>query len=151
MQGLGTAMRCVAALRRAPGDPARLREIAAAAAANAGPVAAAPARIRIRRRGWMAERGRGQVPARAQRDPRARPAAGRGLRRRRRARGTLGYPVALKLSSPSIQHKSDIGAVALGVSDAEMLVAEAERMLALPEAAGADLLVEEMCASPGSS
>ncbi len=31
VQGLGTAMRCVAALRRRPGDPARLREIAAAA------------------------------------------------------------------------------------------------------------------------
>ena len=56
--------------------------------------------------------------------------------------------VALKLSGPTIQHKSDIGAIALGIQTAPDLQREAERLLALPEALGAELLVEEM-APPG--
>ncbi len=60
----------------------------------------------------------------------------------------LHEPLVLKLSSPRIQHKSEIGAIAVGVSGSEGVAAEAGRLLALPEAEGASLLVEEM-APPG--
>jgi hypothetical protein len=56
----------------------------------------------------------------------------------------LGFPVAIKLSSPALQHKSDTGALELGIADAAGLRAAAERLLALPAAADADLLVERM-------
>ncbi|MCI4369278.1 MAG: acetate--CoA ligase family protein, partial [Thermoplasmata archaeon] len=37
------------------------------------------------------------------------------------AAGSLGYPVALKVASPDISHKTDVGGVALGLSGAEEL------------------------------
>ena len=45
---------------------------------------------------------------------------------------------------PAIQHKSDIGAIALGIESEAQLTREAARILSLPEAVGAELLVEEM-------
>ncbi len=45
-------------------------------------------------------------------------------------------------------HKSEIGAIALNIGDEESLRAKAEQLLALPEAEGAELLVEAM-APPG--
>lgn len=56
----------------------------------------------------------------------------------------VGYPVALKLSGPEIQHKSEFGAVALGIDGAAELTLACERLLALPAAQGAELLVERM-------
>lgn len=41
----------------------------------------------------------------------------------------LGYPVALKILSPDISHKSDVGGVALDLPDAPTVKAAAERML----------------------
>ena len=41
----------------------------------------------------------------------------------------LGYPVALKALAPELVHKSDVGAVALGVPDAPLLRRQAEAML----------------------
>ena len=61
----------------------------------------------------------------------------------------IGWPVALKLSGPEIQHKSEIGALALGLGSTGELRAEVERMLALPEAEGAELLVEAMSPTGG--
>ena len=58
----------------------------------------------------------------------------------------LGYPVALKLLSAEVVHKSDVGGVALALSDAEAVRREAERMLAL--AADGRLMVQRM-AAPG--
>jgi len=43
--------------------------------------------------------------------------------------GELGYPVALKILSPDISHKSDVGGVALDLPDAASVKAAAERML----------------------
>ena len=60
----------------------------------------------------------------------------------------LGWPVALKLSSPAIQHKSEAGAIALGLADPAGVLEAAQRLLALPAAAGAELLIESM-AAPG--
>jgi acetate---CoA ligase (ADP-forming) len=55
----------------------------------------------------------------------------------------LGYPVALKLSAADLQHKSDIGALALGLTDAAAVRHEAERLLSLRDR-NDTLLVEQM-------
>ena len=46
------------------------------------------------------------------------------------AAAELGYPVALKIQSPDIAHKTDAGGVALGIADAEALVEAYEAVLA---------------------
>ncbi|HEY2480370.1 MAG TPA: acetate--CoA ligase family protein [Solirubrobacterales bacterium] len=56
----------------------------------------------------------------------------------------LGMPVALKLSSPSLLHKTEAGALALDLRDADEVREAAAALLALPEAGGATLLVERM-------
>jgi len=52
-----------------------------------------------------------------------------------RAAERLGFPVALKVCSPQILHKSDIGAVALGLGTAEEVRAAYERTRAAGERA----------------
>ncbi|MGW2090739.1 bifunctional acetate--CoA ligase family protein/GNAT family N-acetyltransferase [Promicromonospora sukumoe] len=42
----------------------------------------------------------------------------------------LGWPVALKIASPALRHRADLGGVRLDIADAEDLVEDAERMLA---------------------
>ncbi len=69
------------------------------------------------------------------------------------AASELGYPVALKLSSPAVLHKSDVGGVVLGLDGPEAVASAFERILsrvsqALPDGAEADLLVVPM-AKPG--
>lgn len=64
------------------------------------------------------------------------------------AAASLGFPVAVKLSSPTLQHKSDVGALALGLRTADDVRAAAVRLLDLPGHAGTPLLVERM-AEPG--
>ncbi|MUM76339.1 CoA-binding protein [Pseudodesulfovibrio sp. F-1] len=65
----------------------------------------------------------------------------------------MGYPVALKIASPHISHKSDVGGVVLGLGDAgevmrsfREIAARAQRMR--PDAYIAGCLVQEM-APPG--
>ena len=58
----------------------------------------------------------------------------------------LGGPVAVKASSPALQHKSDAGALALGVLGPDAVRAAHARVAAA--APGADVLVEAM-AAPG--
>ena len=60
------------------------------------------------------------------------------------AASELGWPVALKLSSPALVHKSEAGAIELGIADEPSLVAAAKRLLDLPAALDAELLVERM-------
>jgi acyl-CoA synthetase (NDP forming) len=69
------------------------------------------------------------------------------------AADALGYPVALKIQSPDLPHKSDVGGVVLGLGDAEAVAGAAETMLAHiaeahPTAAIRGLLVQKM-ARPG--
>ena len=45
----------------------------------------------------------------------------------------LGYPVALKIVSPQISHKSDVGGVEIGIADADECRAATERLLAVAE------------------
>jgi len=44
----------------------------------------------------------------------------------------LGYPLALKILSPHISHKSDAGGIALGIEDEKSLKRACEEMLSLP-------------------
>ncbi len=65
------------------------------------------------------------------------------------AAAELGFPVALKIRSPDIQHKSDVGGVALDLRSPEAVVAEAEAMAAriaaqCPEARREGFLVQKM-------
>jgi acetyltransferase len=67
----------------------------------------------------------------------------------------IGTPAALKIYSPDIVHKSDVGGVMLNLSGAERVAAEAERMLArigemLPEARIEGFTVQPMVERPGA-
>ncbi len=65
----------------------------------------------------------------------------------------LGYPVALKILSPDISHKSDVGGVQLDLRDEDELLGAADRMLgrvraSRPEARIAGFTVEPMVRRP---
>jgi len=67
----------------------------------------------------------------------------------------LGAPVALKIRSRDIRHKSDIGGVALNLRDPERVLNEAQAMLARvkaarPEARLNGFIVQEMIQRPGA-
>lgn len=67
----------------------------------------------------------------------------------------IGWPVALKILSPDIPHKSDIGGVKLDIETAADLRTEAEAMLkraqdAMPEARIAGFTVQKMVRRPGA-
>jgi acetyl-CoA synthetase len=101
--GLRTALACAEALRRPPGDAARLRAIAAAAEPSA------PGE-------WLDEASAKAILAGAG----IRVPPGRIARDEDDAAdifARLGRPVALKLVSPGLRHKTEAGAVALGLED----------------------------------
>ncbi|QBQ55697.1 bifunctional acetate--CoA ligase family protein/GNAT family N-acetyltransferase [Nitrosococcus wardiae] len=67
----------------------------------------------------------------------------------------LGFPVALKILSPDISHKSDVGGVVLDLETPEAVQAEAERILRRlqelrPEAQLEGFTVQEMAHRPGA-
>jgi acetyl-CoA synthetase len=131
--GIATALRCAHELRRPPGDPVRVREIAAAARA-------AGARTGD---GWLAEAeakavlrdaGIAVAPGRVAADPDDAV----------RAAEEIGWPVVLKVSAPGLLHKTGAGAIALGLGDGDSVREAAERLLSLPVADDGHLLVERM-------
>lgn len=68
----------------------------------------------------------------------------------------LGFPVALKILSPDISHKSDIGGVLLGIDSRQVLSAVAEGMLARitklkPGAVIEGFTVQKMIERPGAN
>ncbi len=138
--GLRTAIACAAALGRPAADPARLREIAAAASARAAPSSTS---------GWLGEAEAKRLIAGA---GIAVPAGGEAddLDASLALAARLGWPVAVKLSGPAIQHKAAIGALELGVASAPELAAAHARLTGLAQARepGASLLIERM-APPG--
>ena len=99
--GLRTGLACVAALRQPPGDPARLREIGAAA----GLPRPAPAD------GWLAEHEAKQL-LRAAELPVVEGRLVDGEDDAVLALAELGGPVALKLSGAGLLHKSELGGLA---------------------------------------
>ncbi len=133
LAGLSEAIRCVSALRAPRPSPQRLREIAEAAA---------------RRRGdgdgdWLGEaESKGLLAEAGIPVPRFGAVADADAAVALAAE--LGGPVAIKLSGPELRHKSEAGALALGLEGGDAVRAACERLLSLPEAEGAGLLVEEM-------
>ncbi len=72
-----------------------------------------------------------------------------------RVASEIGFPVALKILSPQITHKSDVGGVALNLSDAAQVRAAAESMVArvrerVPAATIEGFSVQEMVRRPGA-
>jgi acetyltransferase len=71
------------------------------------------------------------------------------------AAGQIGYPVALKIRSPQVIHKSDVGGVALGLASAGELQLAAARMRAQlarlqPQAVVQGFTVQAMVQRPGA-
>ena len=71
------------------------------------------------------------------------------------AAADMGFPVALKIRSPDITHKTDLGGVALNLGNAERVRAEAQAMAArvgaaAPQARLQGFLVQEMVRRPGA-
>jgi acyl-CoA synthetase (NDP forming) len=134
--GLRTAIACAAALGAPPADAVRLREIAKTAA-QAGGARSGGA--------WIGETEAKRLVAAA---GIAIPDGGESLELAGclATAAAVGWPVALKLSGPAIQHKADVGAVALAISDEAELAEAWQRLSRLAEAAtpGASFLVERM-------
>lgn len=64
-----------------------------------------------------------------------------------RAAVEIGFPVAVKISSPDIAHKTEVGGVALGLSDAESVAAATEQVIALAAAASPGARLEGVTVS----
>ncbi len=64
------------------------------------------------------------------------------------AAGKLGFPVALKIASPDIPHKSDVGGVTLDVQDAAGVQQAFERMLAQVRAARPQAKIQGVSVQP---
>jgi acetyl-CoA synthetase len=135
--GLRTGLACVAALGRPPGDPARLRAIGAGASGRGG----------NGRSGWLAEHEAKQLL----RDAGLPVVHGRlvlGEDDAVAALAELAGPVAVKVTAPSLRHKTDIGALVLDV-EAEDELRGVHRRLSGLALQGAGILVERM-APPGA-
>jgi acetate---CoA ligase (ADP-forming) len=134
--GLRTGLACAAALQRPPGDPGRLRAIAAACARR--PAAGVD--------GWLAEHEAksllraGGVPVVEGRLADSEEDAVAAL-------AELGPPLALKLSARSLRHKSERGALVLDVRQEDDVRLAHRRLTGVDGAA--HILVEEM-APPGA-
>jgi acetyltransferase len=68
---------------------------------------------------------------------------------------SIGFPVALKIRSPDITHKSDVGGVALNLRDADQVRRQAEAMIERvegthPQARLDGFLVQPMVSRPGA-
>ena len=128
--GLRTGLVCAAALRLPAADPARLRAIAAAAAGGANgrvPLAEHEAKALLRSAGVPVVEGR---LAAGEED-----AAG--------AMEDLGPALVLKLSAPTLMHKSELSALALDLRSPEDVRAAYRRLVALGVESAA-VLVERM-------
>jgi acetate---CoA ligase (ADP-forming) len=137
--GLRTGLVCVRALRVPRGDPARLREIAAAARTAIGAHDGDGAWLdEVEAKGLLRDAGIG-VPAGSVAASEEECAA---------TAESLGGAVALKLIGPGLRHKSDIGGLRVGVR-AEDAPAAYRELVSSPAGHGARVLVEAM-APPGT-
>jgi len=145
--GLGEAMVCARALRAPRPTPARLEEIAAAATPSRSRLSSDSGENRDLGRGgtggWLGEAEAKRVLGVAGLEVPAGREAG-DADGAVAAAAEVGWPVALKLSSPALQHKSEAGALALDLHREEEVREAAERLLSLPAADGATLLIEAM-------
>ena len=133
--GLRTGLVVAAALTTPWADPARLRTIAKAAEPVGAPshwLAEHEAKQLLANHGVAVPRGRVV-------DDAATAAA---------VAEELGFPVVLKLSDPDLQHKSDIGALEVGLVDDEAVRRAFTRLRSIPGHHRTPVLVETM-AEPG--
>jgi acetyl-CoA synthetase len=138
--GLRTALACARALRAVGASPSRLREIAAAAEARARQPAGGGAD------GWIDEiDAKRLLKAAGIAVPEGRVVASED--ESAAAVEALG-PLALKLVSPELHHKSDAGGLRLGLRSADEARAAYRELTASPAGGGARVLAERM-ASPG--
>jgi acetate---CoA ligase (ADP-forming) len=131
--GLVTGIACIAALGAPPGQPARLREIAAAARRAGGPDGGGRPLSEHDAKELLREAG---LPVVAGRLVNGADDAVAALR-------ALGGPVALKLAAPGLRHKTEAGAVVLDVRDEDGVRAAHARLAGLA-VDGATVLVERM-------
>ena len=135
LAGLRTALRCARALRAAPGDPLRLREIADTAASRGASGAAGGEWLdEADAKRMLADAGIAIPPGRL----------ADGEEGCARAALELGLPVALKLCAPDLRHKSEAGALALNLTSSDEVRAAYRRLAASPAVAGTRTLVERM-------
>jgi hypothetical protein len=132
--GLRTGLRCVAAMARSPGDPDRLREIAGLARAAAAPAATGA---------WVPEHEAKELLARAGVDV-ARSQTVHHEHELATAIEELGGTIVLKVSASDLQHKSELGAVALGLNSFDDARAVYGRLSALAAECGGTVVAEEM-------
>jgi acetate---CoA ligase (ADP-forming) len=146
--GLSTGLVCAGALGAKPGSVQRLTEIAAAASRANSPWKPPRNPPQARQPGrWLAEheaksllRANGiPVPAGVVVD-----SADEAVAAARR----IGFPVVLKLSSPGLLHKTELGALALDLTDEDDVLAAFARLRRLPGHSSTAVLVESM-AEPG--
>ncbi len=130
--GLRTGLACAAALDRPPGDPDRLREIAAVA--RTGPSASGEWVSEFEAKRLLRAAGVSVVEGRLVEDEDDAVLA----------LAELGGNVAVKLSDPAVQHKSELGAVCLALRDEAQVRSAYRRLSQL----GLSVLVERM-AAPG--
>ena len=133
--GLRAGLLCAEALQSAPGDPERLREIAATARATNHAGAG----------DWLSEHESKQLL----RDARVAVPDGRLVGDEEdavAALAELGGPLVLKLSSAAVQHKTELGGVELSLrSSAEVRIAY-RRLAQLVAVHGGSLMAERMAA-----
>jgi acyl-CoA synthetase (NDP forming) len=140
LQGTGAALRALAHLA-SPQAPARRREVATLAPREAW-------RRRLARGDTLGER-EAKLFLAAHGLPVTREIAAATLDAALAAATAIGYPVALKIDSPDLPHKTEIGGVRLAIADAAQLrVAHGEMMAtvgaAAPRARIDGVLVQEM-------
>jgi acetyl-CoA synthetase len=131
--GLRTGLRCVAAVAGPPGDPDRLREIAQLArtlpARAAGDWLPEHAAKDLLRAGGI------EVPE------------GRVVRDEREAAQAfveLGGPIALKVSASALRHKSECGALSLGLNSVDETIAAYGRLSVIATDCRGIVLAEQM-------
>jgi acetate---CoA ligase (ADP-forming) len=138
--GLRTGLACAAALMSAPGDPARLHEIARVARAAARGASGNEVM-------WLSEHDSKELL----RGAAVSVVDGRLVTDEDDAVAALeelGGHIALKLSAAAIQHKSDVGAIALGLRSRDDVRAAFARLAALDGGPAVSVLAERM-AAPG--
>ncbi len=135
--GLQAGLICAQALRTTPPDPERARAIAAAAAAVSG---------RGSDPGWLSEHDAKQLL----REAGIAVPDGYLVRTEDEAAAALtelGTPLVLKLSSSTVQHKTELGGVALGLSSEADARAAYRQLAPLAIEHRGELLIERMAAA----
>jgi acetate---CoA ligase (ADP-forming) len=143
--GLRTGLRCAAAMLgvgRRPPDGARLRSIAATARRG---VVGGSSVVAGR---WLAEH-EGKALLRAAGVPVADGVVVDSVQDAVAARAGLGGTITLKLSAASVQHKSDIGGIALGLASDDAAAIAFGSLAPLALAHGGVVLAERMAAPGG--